>query len=172
MPLRTLNTTAYHPQSDGVVEHFNQMPKAMLHKHAAKFGAQWDRYLPGVLWAYRNTPHESTGEKPSFQLFVFDCRAPTQAALLPPTEAQQTDLSDYRQELILLLSSAREIATKNIRKAQRRKKTQDEKRSTTINYKVGDWVLVRFPQDETAVQRKLSRPWHGPHRIVSRDTRT
>ena len=28
-----------------------------------------DRYLPGVVWAYRNSPHESTQEKPSFLLF-------------------------------------------------------------------------------------------------------
>lgn len=167
--VKKLNTTAYHPQSDGMVERFNRTLKAMLRKHAAKFGAQWDRYLPGVLWAYRNTPHESTGEKPSFLLFGFDCRSPTEAALLPPTEAQQTDLSDYRQELVLSLSSAREMATKSIRKAQRRYKTQYDKRSSTIDYKVGDWVLVRFPQDETGAQRKLSRPWHGPYRIVSRD---
>ena len=41
-------------------------------KHASRFGNQWDQYLPSVLWAYRNTPHESTGEKPSFLLFGWD----------------------------------------------------------------------------------------------------
>ena len=61
-----LNTTAYHPQCDGMVE---RLRKAMLQKTCAKFGQQWDRFLPGVLWAYRNTPHESTKEKPSFLLF-------------------------------------------------------------------------------------------------------
>ena len=34
--------------------------------------AQWDQYLSGVLWAYRNTPHSSTGEKSSILLFGFD----------------------------------------------------------------------------------------------------
>ena len=52
----------------------------MLSKHVSKFGVQWDKYLSGVLWAYRNTPHSSTGEKPSFLLFGFDCRHPTEAA--------------------------------------------------------------------------------------------
>ncbi len=83
--LKKLNTTAYHPQCDGMVERFNRTLKAMLRKHSARFGAQWDTYLPGVLWAYRNTPHESTREKPSFLLFGFDCRSPTEAALLTPT---------------------------------------------------------------------------------------
>ena len=60
---KLLNTTAYHPQCDGLTERFNRTLKTMLWKHAAQYGAQWDRYLSGVLWAYRNTPHEATGEK-------------------------------------------------------------------------------------------------------------
>jgi len=30
-------------------------------------------------------------------------------------------------------------------------------------------VLVRFPHEETGGMRKLSRPWHGPFQIVSRE---
>ena len=88
---------------------------------------------------------------------------------MTPTEVEGADLSDYRQELILSLSSARVMATKSVQKAQRKYKAQYDKRSSSVDYKVGDWVLVRFPQDETGAQRKLSRPWHGPYRIVSRD---
>ena len=66
--ITNLNTTAYHPQCDGMVERMNRTLKAMWRKHAARFGQQWDRYLSCVLWAYRNTPHESTREKPSYLL--------------------------------------------------------------------------------------------------------
>ena len=83
----------------------------MLRKHAANFGAQWDRYLPGVLWAYRNTPHESTREKPSFLLFGVDCQYPTEAALLPATPVEPADVEDYREELTPTISSARKLAT-------------------------------------------------------------
>ena len=47
-----LNTTAYHPLCDGMVERLNRTLKAMLRKTCAKFGRQSDRFLPGVLWAY------------------------------------------------------------------------------------------------------------------------
>ena len=53
---KKLNTTSYHPQCDGMVERLNRTLKAMLRKHAAAHGNQWDKFLPGVLWAYRNTP--------------------------------------------------------------------------------------------------------------------
>ena len=38
--VRKLNTTAYHPQCDGMVERFNRTLKGMLKKHAARFGTQ------------------------------------------------------------------------------------------------------------------------------------
>ena len=163
-----LNTTAHHPQCDGMVERMNRTLKAMLRKHSHKFGNQWDCYLSGILWAYRNTPHESTQEKPSFLLFGVDLRSPTEAALLPTETTCPADVSEYREEVILLLSTARKLAVDNIRSAQSRYKEQYDKRSKPAQYKVGEWVFVRFPQEESGRLRKLSRPWHGPYRIVER----
>ena len=47
--IHKLNTTAYHPQWNGMVERFNRTLKAALRKHAARFGTQWDKYLSGVM---------------------------------------------------------------------------------------------------------------------------
>ena len=110
--IEKLNTTANHPQCNGAVERFNRTLKSMLRKQAAKFGMQWDQYLNGVVWAYRNTPHSSTGEKPSFLLFGFDCRSPTEAALLPAKSLKATDVRDYREQMMLSLSTARSLALK------------------------------------------------------------
>lgn len=134
--IKKLNTTAYHPQCDGMVERFNRTLKAMLRKHAAQFGPQWDDYLPGLLWSYRNTPHESTGEKPSYLLFGMDCRSPTAAALLPPSSVEPTDRSDYREQLTLSLASARKTANECIRRAQRRYKFQHDKKATPGSYRL------------------------------------
>ncbi len=165
--VKKLNTTAYRPQCDGMVERFNRTLKTILRKHADKFGRQWDKYLPGILWAYRNTPHESTKEKPSFLLFGFDCRSPTEAAFLPPTSLQLIDVEDYRQELVLSLSSARELAGRNSQEAQRKYKVQYDKTADSKDYRVGDWVFVHSPQDETGSLRKLSRRWYGPFWILT-----
>ena len=150
-----------------MVERFNRTLKTMLRKHAACFGNQWDQYLSGVLWAYRNTPHDSTGEKPSFLLFGLDCRSPTEAALLPTHPLEPTDISDYQEELMLSLSAARDLAAKSIRQAQLKYKTQYDRKATQHKYRIGDWVLVRFPNEESGKQCKLSRPWHGPYRVLS-----
>ena len=33
---------------------------------------------------------------------------------------------------------------------------------------MGDWVLVKFPLDETGRLQKLSCPWHGPYRVIDK----
>ncbi len=60
------------------------------------------------------------------------------------------------------------LAAKSIRQDQQRHKTLYDRKATTRDFKLGDWVLVRFPQEETGKLRKLSRPWHGPYRVVSK----
>ena len=150
-----------------MVERLNRTLQTMLRKHVAKFHSQWDRFLPGVLWAYRNTPHESTKEKPSFLLFGIDLKSPTAASLLPPASLDPTDLGSYREELMMSLSSARELAAMRIQQAQKSYEAQCDKKAKTVKFRLGDWVFVRFPE-ETGKKRKLSRPWYGPFRVISR----
>ena len=69
---------------------------------------------------------------------------------------------------MLSLSSARELAVTSIREAQKSYKSQYDKKTNTVDFRLGDWVFVRFPEEETGKKRKLSRPWYGPFRVISR----
>ena len=130
---------------------------------------QWDKHIPGILWAYRNTPHQSTGEKPSYLLFGFDCRSPTEASLLPTSPNGEVDITDYRRELTLSLKHAQELAAVSIQKAQTKYKEQYDKSAASTPFTVGDMVLVHFPQEESGPKRELSRPWHGPYKVISKN---
>ena len=101
-----------------------------------------------------------------YLLFGMDCRSPTEATLLPTEPIEYTDVEEYREEVTLSLSLARELAASNIKTAQKRYKEQYDKRATPVSFKAGDLVLVRFPQEESGKNRKLSRPWHGPYRVI------
>ena len=59
-----IRTSPYHPQTDGLVERFNQTLKSMLRKSATKEGKDWDKLLPYLLFAYREVPQTSTGFSP------------------------------------------------------------------------------------------------------------
>ena len=67
LQIRRIQSTPYHPQTDGLVERFNGTLKSMLRKFVADSQNDWDTYLPYVLFAYREVPQESTGFSP-FQL--------------------------------------------------------------------------------------------------------
>ena len=79
--MQKLNTTAYHPQADGLVKNFNRTLQAMLAKYAAKFGVNWDEHLHHLLFAYRTKPHESIGGSPFFLLYGRDARIPCETTL-------------------------------------------------------------------------------------------
>ena len=73
-----------------------------------------------------------------------------EAALLPVEGVTRvTAVKDYREELMLTLSSARQAALESIRKAQQRYKTQYDRKTDGYQYKIGDWVLIRFPSEES-----------------------
>ena len=47
-----IQTSPYHPQTDGLVERFNKTLKTMLRKVAAEDQQDWDKWLPCLLFAY------------------------------------------------------------------------------------------------------------------------
>ena len=143
----------------------------MLQKQAVKHGTQWDQYIHGVVWAYQNIPHSSTGKKPSLSYYLVwtVVLQQKQPSYHPAKPLRTTEISEYREEMVITLSSARALVMNSNQKSQRQYKQQYDKKATTPKFHVVDWVLVYFPQDETGKYQKLSQSWYGPYRIVLHD---
>ena len=72
--VKKVNTSDYHPQTDGLVERFNATLTDMIAKTTEKHGRDWDRHLLYLLYAYRTTVQSSTIESPFFCMDVIpDC---------------------------------------------------------------------------------------------------
>ena len=109
--IKKLNTSAYHPQSDGLVERFNRTLTDML-TNCAKNGADWDTRLPYVLFAYRATVRASTVESPFLLLYGRDPRLPTELLLSPPVERCYVNLDDYKSQMVRAMSEVWMLAQK------------------------------------------------------------
>ena len=56
-----------------------------------------------------------------------ELRSPTEAALLPAEPVEPADLSDYREQLMISLLLAKELAANSICTAQKCKRQYDKK---------------------------------------------
>lgn len=59
-----LNTSVYHPQTDGLEERFNRTLKSMLRKFVQVDPGHWDKLLPALLFVVWEVPQASTGFSP------------------------------------------------------------------------------------------------------------
>ena len=111
--LNKVNTTTYHPQTDGEVERFNHTSTErlnhtstdMLSKKVPWNGKDWDTQLSYILFAYQACPQQSTGESPFFLLYGRDPNLPTDQMLTPSFGRDDIEVSDYRCEIALWMSS-------------------------------------------------------------------
>ena len=94
MGILKVSTTAYHPQTNGLVEQFHRILTTMLSKTTQPGGTDWDERLPFVLFAYRCCEQESTGESPFFVLYGRDPVLPTEEALSQPVKRCYLEYDD------------------------------------------------------------------------------
>ena len=52
--------SAYHPQSNGLTERFNQTLQSALLKVVNETQTEWDEHLPAILFAYRTSKQKAT----------------------------------------------------------------------------------------------------------------
>ncbi|KAM7281314.1 uncharacterized protein ISCGN_006396, partial [Ixodes scapularis] len=76
LSVRRLLTTPYHPMSNGLVEKFNGTLKLMLRRMCQERPKDWDRYLPALLFAYREVPQSSLRFSPFELLYGRTVRGP------------------------------------------------------------------------------------------------
>jgi len=149
---------AYHPQTKGQVERFNRRLKAMIAKFMNGRHDNWDIYLTAFLYAYRTSPHKSTGHTPYEAMLG---RAP------PSKDGVETELipMDKRvQELCTAQEEARKLILANIKSEH-----QDQVESMphwSRKWEAGNQVMLWADCKGKGWSKKLSKKWTRPYTIV------
>ena len=171
LSIKGLVTTPYNPKCNGLVERFNGTLKMMLKKMCDEKPKDWDRYIAPLLFAYRETPQESTGFAPFEILFGRTVRGPMQILkeLWTKDLEQPETKSTYQYVLDLRdrLENTCKIVRDAVEKAKVKHKTYYDKKARSRQYDEGDEVLLLLPTDKN----KLLMQWKGPYKIVKKQSR-
>ena len=127
--IHSIRTSPYHPQTDGLVERFNQTLKGMLRKTLTRKGKDWDKLIPYLMFAYREVPQASTGFSPFELLYDRDVRGPLDI-LKESWEASKhssESVVSYVLSTQEKLRAEKDLVQENLAKAQEKQKTWYDK---------------------------------------------
>ena len=137
----------------------------MLRKICTENPKDWDRFIPALLFAYRETPQESLGFSPFELLYGRTVRGPMSILKdlwtddVPEPEVRTT--YQYVLDLKDRLEMVSEIARKELEKSSSRYKHYYDRKTRDRHFEVNDQVLIILPTDGN----KLLMQWKGPYRV-------
>lgn len=82
-------TSAYHPQSNGLDERFNQTLQRQLLKFVDSEQTDWDLYLDSILFSYRVSRQDSTKHSPFLLVYGRQPRLPIEFNMKPEEDCSE-----------------------------------------------------------------------------------
>ena len=158
-------TTAYRPESDGMVERMNRSLADMLAKLVNDDRSNWDEILPFVMAAYRNTPHDSTGITPNKLMLGRESDLPVDLMFGYELPDEQHCPVEYVEWVRDALVSSHKRARDELARAAQRQARHYNKMSGDPEYKIGDWVLLFYPP---IANKKLGLKFLGPYKVIKK----
>ena len=167
MNTKKVKTTAYHPQTNALVERFNGTIAQALSMYVSSDLKDWDQHIPSLLFAYRVTPSSSTGDLPFYLLYGRECVTPPDVSLLPPVKLSSS-VDEHRRRIVTQIEESQQLARENIQLTQQKMKHLYDRTAKDPDFQVGQKVCVYIPRRCKGLSPKLMHNWHGPFRIINK----
>ena len=139
--------------------------KSMLKRMCQERPKDWDRYLPAVLFAYREVPQVCTGFSPFELLYGRTVRGPMQVLKELWTKSEEPELQTTYQYVFDLRNKLEEtcqVAKKSLEEAQGVYKNYYDRKGRNRRFDVGQKVLVLLPTEHN----NLTLQWKDPYEII------
>ena len=159
-------SSAYHPQTQGVVERMNAVVSQTLRCliHETNERQKWEILLPTVELVINSLPNSSTGFSPFYLNYGYEPVTPIQ--LLKGNEITSTEsVSSFTQRV----SSDWKLARQNLEKSVQSQSRYYNKRHRDVQFEVDDLVLLSTRNLRMkGTPAKLQKRFVGPFKILER----
>jgi len=160
LQIETMNTTPYHPQSNGSLERSHRTLAEYLRHYVDKNQTDWDEYVTYAMFVYNTTIHTTTNRQPYELVYGFSATVPHTPSRTPQV---RYNYDDYTYELKQKLQEAHKIARDTIVSNKKKSKENYDKNNYQIDVQVGNRVWVKNHQQKG----KLGPKWLGPYNITN-----
>ncbi len=166
LKVKQLRTSVYHPQTDGLVERFNQTLKQMLRRVVAEDKRDWDLMLPYVLFGIREVPQASTGFTPFKLLFGRQPRGLLDVAkeAWEQQPAPHRSVIEHVKEMRERIDRVMPLVREHLFKAQQAQQRHYNRAAQPREFQPGDRVMVLVPNSAC----KFLASWQGPYTVTER----
>ena len=165
LQIEKTRTTAYHPQSDGMVERFNRTLASMISMFVDENHSDWDELLPYMTMAYRATENETTGMSPNILMLGRETTTPLDIAFEMPAAIKAIPANQWVWELQDRMERAHTFVREQTGKSISRQKKYHDRKLVFDNIQAGDSVYVLFPVRLVGCSRKWTSFWRGPYKV-------
>ncbi|XP_057201512.1 uncharacterized protein LOC130561305 [Triplophysa rosa] len=162
--IKSIRTSVFHPQTDGLVERFNRTLKTMIRKFVHEDAKNWDKWLEPLLFAVREVPQASTGFSPFELLYGRQPRGVLDVLKETWEDGPSTSKNEiqYVMDLRTKLHTLGRLSMENLLQAQD-KQSRGYNRGTNLRkFTPGEKVLVLLPTSSS----KLLAKWQGPFEVT------
>ena len=168
--IHRVKTTAYHPQSNGIIERFHETLKMTLKLWSHEVSDEWDDLLPFAIFAYNTAFHTGLQEVPFYLNHGYDAKLPIDAVLGTPSD-NYGDVHWYAAELVDKLKHVH-ARVKEILQEVNQQRDESALMAKILNLKVGDEVFLYDPSNKKGESSKLKKRWLGPYKVLERKSPT
>lgn len=165
--IKKLQTTAYHPESNGSLERSHSTFKEYLRNYINPERDDWDSWIPFGIFTYNTTPHTATKYTPYELLYGFKPEIPTSLQRSPEI---YYNYDNYTYDLKNKLQNGYKIARENLLKAKEISKNYYDRNTKVVDFAVGDKVLLEKKNKSSpkgVKGKKLGSLYDGPFDVVS-----
>ena len=164
--VKKINTTPYHPMSNGQCERFNKTLCNMLGTLSEEEKLDWKSHISSMTHAYNCTKNASTGFSPYFLMYGRQPRLPIDVkfGLFRNLSSSTFSKSKYIDRLKKRLDFAYQKANAAQQKDSARHKLRYDKKAQNITLYPGDLVLVRVVAFKG--KHKIQNRWEDEEYVI------